>query len=122
MVAAEIYYIRKARKLQAVVRRFNGPKMSVDDIIKWIKSTPTCTYCNEPIKLKDYSVDHIQPRALGGTNGMSNLHLVDKGCNKMKGDFTDKQFRSLVAYAKKTGIYLELRKRLRASGFMYKRG
>jgi 5-methylcytosine-specific restriction endonuclease McrA len=35
---------------------------------------------------RDYDVDHILPKSLGGTFAMSNLQLTHKRCNRAKGN------------------------------------
>ena len=48
---------------------------------------PQCPYCKEPIMRQgDLSIDHIIPKAHGGTDDISNLQPMHRGCNCDKGD------------------------------------
>ncbi|MGI9336889.1 MAG: DNA methyltransferase [Gammaproteobacteria bacterium] len=42
-----------------------------------------CRCCNEP--LKEPEIDHLRPKAKGGDNDISNLHLLCRECHKKKG-------------------------------------
>jgi 5-methylcytosine-specific restriction endonuclease McrA len=45
----------------------------------------SCSYCGKQIKeLKDYTLDHIKPQELGGSNRSSNLVTACKACNSAK--------------------------------------
>ena len=44
-----------------------------------------CAICNKPMELRFAQVDHIKPRYKKGTNYSSNLALVHKKCNELKG-------------------------------------
>lgn len=55
----------------------------------------TCTICTEPVKalahhLTDWypTLDHIIPRAHGGTNDLSNLRTAHRWCNSVRGDLS----------------------------------
>ncbi len=50
-----------------------------------------CEYCGCPANhSSDYfSVEHIYPRVLGGTNDLDNLALACQGCNSHKSTHTD---------------------------------
>lgn len=45
-----------------------------------------CVYCNQKHDLSSWTVDHIIPLALGGTNERENLIGACKGCNYKKAD------------------------------------
>lgn len=54
----------------------------------WEKSGGICALCDkalEPIAAKVH-IDHIVPRAAGGTNEVDNLQAVHKSCNSRKGN------------------------------------
>lgn len=62
---------------------------------KWAR---TCAYCgaaNTPLQ-----IEHIIPRARGGSNRMSNLTLACEPCNKMKGTQTAAEFGHPAVQAK----------------------
>lgn len=44
-----------------------------------------CHYCDEPLSLETFTVDHVTPQALGGSDAISNLVACCKYCNKIKG-------------------------------------
>lgn len=46
-----------------------------------------CGICGEPITdMKDCTIDHIKPRARGGTTSIENCQLAHRECNLKKGD------------------------------------
>lgn len=45
-----------------------------------------CHICKQNVKKDERSVDHIVPRAFGGTNADSNLKLAHSRCNSNRGD------------------------------------
>lgn len=60
------------------------------------KSNKTCAICGKPLKIDEFSIDHIKPLALGGTYDDNNLQVVHKECNAMKADLEESDFYSLV--------------------------
>jgi 5-methylcytosine-specific restriction endonuclease McrA len=47
-----------------------------------------CYYCREPLKIELATLDHVLPRALGGTLKRSNLVIACGPCNVRKGHAT----------------------------------
>ncbi len=45
-----------------------------------------CNGCEEHFELRNLTVDHIIPKAKGGTDHISNLQLLCGACNSLKGD------------------------------------
>ena len=46
-----------------------------------------CGICGKPITdMKDCTIDHIKPRAKGGTTTIENCQLAHRECNLKKGD------------------------------------
>ena len=45
-----------------------------------------CNGCEEHFAPRNMTVDHIIPRAKGGTDHISNLQLLCGACNSLKGD------------------------------------
>lgn len=43
-----------------------------------------CHYCQCRLTYATATLDHVVPRALGGTNALYNLRLACKGCNQAK--------------------------------------
>lgn len=57
-----------------------------------------CHYCGARLDRSSATLDHIIPRAAGGTNHLSNLLLSCAGCNRKKGA---KKYRNFI---KKNGL------------------
>ena len=52
-----------------------------------IKSENYCWYCGKVVESKaELTIDHVIPRAKGGSNEMNNIIMVCKHCNSSKGD------------------------------------
>lgn len=69
---------RRAKKLSA------GSHTKQDVLALVAKQRGRCVYCSCDIR-KRYTVDHIMPLFLGGSNNADNLQLVCKPCNSRKG-------------------------------------
>jgi len=59
-----------------------------------------CYYCTRPLDLKlrdpngyEVTVEHIVPRAYGGSNAMSNLALAHSICNEIAGNAYEDKMR-----------------------------
>jgi len=69
----------------------------------------TCPYLGVELKLGvNTSIDHIIPRAMGGTDDFDNLQWVDRRINWMKGPCTHIGFLSLV---KQVAEYTQIMKK-----------
>ena len=44
-----------------------------------------CFYCKKPIAKDQVSIDHVEPKTLGGTGSLQNLLICHKSCNQHKG-------------------------------------
>ncbi len=44
-----------------------------------------CQYCRAPLKKKEATIDHVNPRARGGHSDYTNVVVACEGCNKAKG-------------------------------------
>ena len=52
-----------------------------------------CTYCNLKIKeVKNFTIDHVVPLAMGGTNELNNIAICCPTCNRRKKDMLLTQF------------------------------
>lgn len=67
-----------------------------------------CKYCEYVYPLDQLTLDHVVPRAAGGSNDESNLVIACRACNNFKSDFV-KRNGTLVRYS---GTY-ESRKKKR---------
>lgn len=45
-----------------------------------------CVGCARHYEVKDFAIDHIVPRANGGSNELDNLQLLCMSCNSIEGD------------------------------------
>lgn len=45
----------------------------------------TCHYCKKPIAKTEFSIDHVEAKANGGSDSLQNLVIVHKTCNLAKG-------------------------------------
>jgi len=61
-----------------------------------------CKICRREFELDDLEVDHIRPRARGGTDRPSNLRLLCPRCNKKKGSKVKKTTKKTAGKVKKT--------------------
>ena len=43
-----------------------------------------CYICGKPIAQANLSIDHVEPKALGGDNSIQNLAIAHKSCNNGK--------------------------------------
>jgi len=70
----------------------NGTEFSAKDIdILFTSQGGVCTYCREPL-MDGFHIDHILPKKRGGTNNLTNIHLVCKRCNLSKGAKTHEEY------------------------------
>ena len=55
------------------------------------RAASRCEYCRSPLNVcpDPFSIEHIVPRAAGGTEAPNNLALSCQGCNNFKGVFTE---------------------------------
>jgi 5-methylcytosine-specific restriction endonuclease McrA len=52
---------------------------------------PRCTYCGAELTERTSTLDHVTPRARGGSHARENCVLSCKRCNRMKGAWTAEQ-------------------------------
>lgn len=66
-------------------REFQSMKFIMRQLIN--KNGAICAICGKEITdMKDCTVDHIKPRALGGLTTIENCQLAHLECNRKKGD------------------------------------
>lgn len=108
----------KAKTLFACIRLGRGKNKIAEKLLEDALGKP-CKYCGEIITLENASVDHKEPRIsskvynrktkkmvytkeeLQEIDNIKNLHIVCRGCNGLKNDFNDKEFRALLGFIKK---------------------
>ena len=109
----------KARILRKAYKAL-GHDIPTERLMEKLEEIKTCDYCNNLFDPLAASLDHILPKSRGGSNELENLHLVCFSCNLMKGNLTDSEFRDLLRWLlDKPEVYVILKKRLKAAGFMY---
>ena len=52
-----------------------------------------CVYCGNVYKYDELEIEHMIPKALGGSDHIRNCQLACKSCNQAKGTMTDIKFR-----------------------------
>jgi len=68
----------------------------------YLRDNLSCTYCGAGIEDGIiFTLDHLVPQELGGTNGSKNLVTCCKSCNSSKGSKTIRQF---FAWLRDSGI------------------
>ena len=50
------------------------------------EESPRCIYCGCAARPDEMTVDHVKPKARGGSNDVSNLAVACRSCNQSKGD------------------------------------
>ena len=55
-----------------------------------------CKYCGVKLNAADTQIDHVIPLSRGGKHDLSNIALVCKDCNYLKGPRTDLEFNEFV--------------------------
>jgi hypothetical protein len=67
--------------------------MTINDILRQAvrkKAKYLCEYCHSPekISISRFTIDHIKPRSLGGSDDLDNLALACSRCNQRRYTFT----------------------------------
>ena len=70
----------------------NLPKYSTHKHTLFGRQEGICAGCQEFFPFRNFTVDHIIPKAKGGTDHESNLQLLCGACNSMKGTKTQEEF------------------------------
>jgi len=65
----------------------NGQRLmdTVETLLESIEKGAHCVYCDVNLTLTNYSLDHIVPREMGGTDETANLQVICSTCNRAKG-------------------------------------
>ena len=56
-----------------------------------IRDNSSCQYCGVVLETAEYTIDHVLPRARGGSSVWTNLALACVQCNKRKSDRTPQE-------------------------------
>lgn len=68
------------------MRRINSMKKYDMRVSLCAKFGGRCAYCNRAVGMRNGTIDHYMPQALGGTNAGENLRWCCFSCNQLKGD------------------------------------
>ena len=60
----------------------------------------TCQYCGELVDWETYTLDHINPKTLGGDNALENLVVACRSCNSTKNSRSLYDFRKIMTFRK----------------------
>lgn len=74
---------------------YNYMSFTVEELLQKIGNHPACSLTGRPIDLLDsrsYQLDHIIPRAKGGTNSLDNCQLTCREANQAKHELTLDEF------------------------------
>lgn len=74
-------------KVNGRLRKKLGDKYieDIDKRVLYELYEKTCGICEEPLKFRDMTLDHIQPLFLGGVHSYANLQPAHGFCNHIKG-------------------------------------
>ena len=59
----------------------------------WERDAGLCGFCGDPVDLLEMDLDHIIPKADGGSNDDSNLRVAHRLCNRLAGARTSSTHR-----------------------------
>lgn len=114
----------KVSNIKHNLKRRTGIELNGKKIKKMVEAAleTTCTFCNIPLTLDILGVDHREAVSKGGKTDYKNLNFkVCKTCNRIKGNFSEFFFKSLLEFCEKAGEKNEIIKRLKQSTMMYGR-
>ena len=77
---------------------YNHMSFTVEELLQKIGDNPTCVLTGRSIDLlnsRSYQLDHIVPRAKGGTNSIDNCQLTCREANQAKHELTLDEFINL---------------------------
>lgn len=76
-------YVQYVRDRRARIAKAEGSYSQADLISLFERQDKRCAFCRKSIA-RAHDVDHIVPLARGGSNRISNLQLLCRGCNRTK--------------------------------------
>lgn len=87
-------FCKSQRKSKSgAIRKAQDTTATVDEIVRIIeKQEFRCALSGVTLKPDEASLDHITPRAVGGTNEASNLQWLHKDVNQAKGKMSNEEF------------------------------
>jgi len=113
----------KARSMYSSLKSRGSIEVKQKLIEQLIQVTPECVYCEEEIKIRDVSCDHVVPLSRGGAHLFSNIQVVHKRCNNLKGELLHSEVMGLLKWldGQTQQMKDDILMRLRAGSFRFKR-
>lgn len=65
-----------------------------------------CPYCGAPIDILSLTLDHVVPRALGGSIGLENIRACCTRCNSLKEKLMLEEFLQLLEFLGKCSTHM----------------
>jgi hypothetical protein len=82
----------------ARVLRWGGLSMRAKQAwVLTIRDGPFCGYCGVELDDSNRTIDHVQPKARGGSLKLKNLRLCCNACNQLKGTLSVAEFEATRA-------------------------
>ena len=72
---------------------------TLDDLRLWVREaldTEGCAYCQQPLLVTSFSIDHCQPLSRGGVYTQGNLVICCNHCNQVKGSLGHLEYQALL--------------------------
>ena len=89
---ARASWLRRAKKLEIDIKDIP----TKEEIMEILKYPIICYLSNSPISKDTVELDHKIPTSRGGLFKLSNVGITSRYYNQVKGDLTEKEFRSLL--------------------------
>ena len=80
------FVIPKVIKLVSFVKSLYQSKIPYSKRNIFVRDKHTCQYCGKKMEQSECTVDHVNPKALGGKSSWSNCVCSCMRCNGLKGD------------------------------------
>jgi len=80
------YIVPRVIRLISFVKSLYKNKIPYSKRNIFVRDKHSCQYCGRKMDVKDCTVDHIVPKALGGRSSWINCVCSCKSCNNIKGD------------------------------------
>lgn len=94
-------YLRKSLLQRVKTEELKLTTPTIKELEKWLSHNHfICVYCFRELPLDEVTCDHVIPLARKGDNCLENLAYCCITCNRMKGNLTDLELRSLLELMK----------------------
>ena len=89
--SGSIPYPSVLRLKNHIKKNYFNPNFSRKSILK--RDSNVCQYCSRVLPASQITIDHVIPRAQGGTNSFTNCVVACRTCNGIKGSRTPEEAR-----------------------------